>query len=145
MKFKPVLRSVHDFKKDGYKFFDKLHKLEKKKNLDVYQKRGNQGVFVLLSIKELAELLKMTTSNVSRQKSIQDFIIVTDKFLMYFSQIVMENSKINRNKLASYLKAYTSFFNTIIKEKVKFSFSPSTDVQWTARCTLTYTAAWGVK
>ena len=146
MKFKSIIKSHHDLKKNGYKILDKLHKLENRSDLDkIYGASCAKGCFVVLSCEELAGHLLELYSD-SEDLYVQNFLKKTNLFVGYLNVISKSHSKINRSILASYLTSYTNFFNYIINYKcIRFLFDASLLKKWNAGCIMAYTAVWGNK
>lgn len=147
MKFRPVLNDNRAVKKNGYAIVRKLHKLEKKKSFsNVYLKRCDNNAFVVLSCKHLAEFIRnIYLYNGKRIRYIENFMERTEKFITHLISIAEKRISINKHLLASYLKAYTRFFNRVIKERVRFEMTPQNIDIWNLKCLMAYTAAWGNK
>lgn len=144
MKFDSIIKSNHEMKKNGYKILRKLHKLEKRANLQkAYTATCKEGYFVVLSCKNLAEILFDLYGN-RKEQYIQSFLEKTNSFIEYFDSVAASQVRINSKILARYLTNYTQFFNRIIDEGcVKFSPNSSFLSKWNVGCIMAYTAVWG--
>ena len=146
MKFDSLINSHHDLKKNGYKILRKLHILEKRSNLSkVYAARCANGYFVVLSCKNLADIL-LDLYGHCEDVFIKRFLKKTNAFTNYLDTIAMKQTKIDANILSSYLTSYTHFFNYIINDcSLKFIPDKSFLSKWNMGCIMAYTAVWGNK
>lgn len=144
MKFKPFLQCHHDLKKNGYKIIKKLHKLESRKNLDsIYLMKCKEGYFFVLSCKNLFNIICMQyNSNDSIVSQFKKFDSKSNMFLHHLETIAQNQMRINKHILASYLSAYTKFFNFIIAQQIPFHMSQDDIVYWNSKCIMAYYAAW---
>ena len=139
MKFDSVLKSNHDLKKNGYKILRKLHKMEKQKGAEVaYKAAFNNTYFFVLSIKSLVNII-----NIEYPKANQ-FKEKCDAFLQYLDSVANKKSRINSSMLASFLHAYTIFFNSVIENGHPFIFDQILIQEWNTRCLMAYIATWGL-
>lgn len=144
MKFDSIIKSNHEMKKNGYKILRKLHKLEKRINLQkAYAATCAEGYFVVLSCKNLAEILFDLYGSYEEQY-IQRFLEKTNCFIKYLDSMAESQTKINSKVLVGFLTNYTQFFNRIIDEGcVKFSPNSNFLTKWNVGCIMAYTAVWG--
>ena len=144
MKFDSLLKSNHDLKKNGYKILRKLHKLENRANLSkAYGASCSKGCFVVLSCKELADIISDMYGSYDEQY-IKSFLHHTAWFVNYLESVARIYSTLKSSILATYLTAYTKFFNQIIEgQRVKFSPNRVLYTKWNAGCIMAYTAVWG--
>lgn len=143
MKFKSIITSHHDLKKNGYKILRKLHKLEIRSNLDkAYSRVSPDGFFVVLACKNLAELLSIQYGSYS-QGYIHIFLEKTDRFVSYLDSTARKHARISPTHLSSYLSAYTEFFNRIADEQITFTVDNNILTKWNVGCVMAYTAVWG--
>ncbi len=143
MKFKSMINSHQDLKKNGYKILRKLHKLERRTNLGkIYNQFCTDGYYVVLSCKNLAELLSFQYSKYD-QNYIRSFLKKTDKFVAYLDMVARSKARINSTYLSNYLSAYTEFFNRISNEKIVFSVDKAMLAKWNIGCVMAYNAVWG--
>lgn len=146
MKFKSVIMSNHDLKKNGYKILRKLHKIEKAKNIDrAYAAICEEGYFFVLSCKNLVELVKKQYSGIKNCNEFDAFLQKSESFLRHLETISISKARINKHILASYLKAYTVFFNKIIEAGIKFDVTQELLADWNLKCIMAYIAVWGDK
>lgn len=146
MKFKSLIKSNHDFKKNGYIIIRKLHKLEKKKNLNyVYTAICQEGFFFVLSCKNLIELIEKEYTGKIQEEKFYNFRRKSELFLNHLEYISINKTKINKKILSSYLKTYTTFFNEIIDDDIKFTINNSILSEWNLRCIMPYIAVWNTK
>ena len=102
-----------------------------------------QKVVVVLSCKELADIISDMYGSYDEQY-IKSFLHHTAWFVNYLESVAGTHSRINSSILASYLTAYTKFFNQIIEgQRVKFSPNRVLYTKWNAGCIMAYTAVWG--
>ena len=73
----------------------------------------------------------------------KNFIEKCDTFLLYLDSIADNRSIIDRTILANFLRAYTRFFNGVIKHKVKFVLNSEVIELWNTKCLMAYIATWG--
>ena len=138
MKLKSILRSNHDLKKNGYKIIRKLHKLEKKDGSNrAYSSAFEDTYFFVLTCRELVEIIR------KEYPDAEYFIVRCNTFLSYLDSIAAKKAKIEKSVLASFLRAYTRFFNNIIEEKHRFDFGTEILEKWNSKCLMAYIAAWG--
>lgn len=141
MKIKSIIKSTHDLKKGGYIILRKLHKLEKKSNLNsAYQLSCEEGFFVVLASKNLFTLIM---DEYKDKIDIAVFEEKSDRFLAHLKDVAESNCRINRQLLSSYLSYYTDFFNSIIEKRIKFTASKELIDQWNQKCVMAHIAAWG--
>lgn len=134
MRFKPILKSHHDLKKNGYKILRKLHKLQKRKNVTRTIKCDDTYYYVL-SCKHLFEIL-----NEEYGINANSFLSKCDHFLEYLE--CNRGNRIDPTVLSSFLKAYTKFFNGIIGKGIPFSFNRNLVDIWNTKCLMAYNVAW---
>lgn len=144
MNFKSILRCNHDLKKNGYKIIRKLHKLEMKKNTEsAYLKKCKEGYFFVLSYKNLFSIIKNQYGNDEKiSREFNAFEKKSNLFLSHLESISRNKAQINKRILASYLTAYTNFFNLIICYKVPFFVTQEMLIEWNQKCLMAYYAAW---
>lgn len=137
MKLKSVLQSNHDLKKNGYHILRKLHKMETRKGAKkVYASAFDDTFFFVLCIRALVEIInKEYSEEVS-------FLKRCDSFLSYLDKLAQKRQKIDGAILASFLHAYTSFFNRIISNHQKFMFTDDIVELWNTKCLMAYLATW---
>lgn len=144
MKFKSVITSNHDLKKNGYRILRKLHKIEKTKNIDrAYAAVCEEGFFFVLSCKNLVELVKKQYKEIQGSNGCDAFLQKSESFLRHLETISASKTRINKHILASYLKSYTAFFNRVIDAGVKFEVTQEMLTDWNLKCIMAYIAAWG--
>ncbi|MBR1432258.1 MAG: hypothetical protein IJ784_01445 [Ruminiclostridium sp.] len=138
MKLKSILRSSHDLKKNGYKIIRKLHKLEHHKGANqAYSSVYEDSYFFILSVRALADIIKLEYPFAS------SFSKKCDSFITYLECVSTSRGLINKSVLASFLKAYTHFFNCIIELKIDFTFNEKIVGLWNNKCLMAYIATWG--
>lgn len=143
MLFKSIIRSNHDLKKNGYKIVRKLHKLEKRANLArVYSFTTNGDCYVYLCFRGLEDILTAEYGSYDNTY-IRSFLEFTHDFSNYLECITKSNSRISSARLASYLSAYTEFFNRISDENIPFQVNDVILAKWNIGCIMAYTAVWG--
>ncbi|MBO5171222.1 MAG: hypothetical protein J6B70_10855 [Oscillospiraceae bacterium] len=143
MKFKSIITSHHDLKKNGYKILRKLHKLEKRDNLaGIYSHFCPEGYFVVLACKNLAEILAMQYSSCDRPY-IQTFLVRTERFITHIDTIAHEHIRVNPALLSNYLSSYTEFFNRVAEDRIEFTVDKEILAKWNIGCIMAYTAVWG--
>ena len=143
MRFRSVITSNRDLKKNGYKLMRKLHKIEKRKGADKAYKAIYEDtyMFVLYS--------KALTDLIVTEYGINDELIIKfknkcDWFVNYLTKTAETKSKINKSYLVSYLKAYTKFFNKIIERGYPFVSKQEIIEKWNIGCLMAYIATWGI-
>jgi hypothetical protein len=145
MKFNSIIKGNHCLKKNGYKIIKKLHKLERKKGAKrAYMAVVDDTYFFVLACRNLIELIEMEYKNYEDDKLIEEFKNKSDSFIKYLDYMAENRKLINKHVLASYLKAYTKFFNKIIKENYKFNFNQEMVEIWNQKCLMAYIATWGI-
>ena len=141
MKISSVLKSNHDLKKNGYKILRKLHHLEKKKGKHrAYAVAVDDTYFFVLSCRALVDIIKEEYPQ--DQKFIIKFLRKCDTFLEYLNDVAGKKAKIDGTMLAGFLRAYTRFFNRIIKEKYMFRFNQQIVELWNTKCLMAFVATW---
>lgn len=141
MKLDSIIHSNNALKKNGYQIVRKLHKLERKKNLDCVYELTYEGIpFWFLSFKNLVDIIK-TMYGASKEEYISIFIKKSESFQSYLEKVAVRRGKINGSRLSSYLKAYTQFFNRA-KQTEKFDKSLKVLEEWNLKCVMAYYAAW---
>lgn len=138
MRLRSVLKSNHDLKKNGYQILRKLHKMEKRNGAErAYAKAYDNTFFFVLYVQSLVEIIKREYPEAAV------FSQRCEGFLRYLDEISKEKCRIDKSVLASFLHAYTSFFNRIIEEKHKFYFTQDIVELWNVKCLMAYIAVWG--
>lgn len=144
MKFDSLIKNNHDLKKNGYKIFRKLHKLEKRANLPkAYGAKCQNGYYVVLSCKGFYDVLYDLYGNYE-DEYIKCFLEKTSHFIDYLDAIAVASVTVDSKILSNYLTSFTQFFNRITEDQhIKFSPSKNFFVKWNAGCVMAYTAVWG--
>ena len=138
MKFDSTLRSNHTLKKNGYQILRKLHKLESRKGTKrAYAAICKDTYFFVLSCRALVDII------VIEYPEEQSFQHKCDSFLDYLESIASKRGRIDKSRLASFLRGYTNFFNRIIVEKHKFICDDNIVNLWSSKCLMAYIASWG--
>lgn len=138
MKLKSVLCSSHDLKKNGYHILRKLHKIETRKGANkAYASAINDTFFFVLSARALVEII-----NTEYPEELA-FLERCDRFLSYLDKAAAKRQRINGTILASFLHAYTSFFNRIASIHHIFRFNDDIIELWNTKCLMAYVATWG--
>ncbi len=139
MKLKSVLRSNHNLKKNGYIILRKLHKMETLKGANkAYSIQFDDTFFFVLSVRALVDVIaKEYPQEVA-------FLERCDRFLSYLNEVAANRQKINGTILASFLHAYTNFFNYIVSTRHPFCFSDEIVELWNTKCLMAYVATWGI-
>ena len=142
MKFKSVVKTNKDLKKNGYKMIRKLHKMEKKKGAEkAYRASFEDTYMFVLYCKGLTELIEMEYCETD--EFVFSFKKKCIKFMEYLTFISASKTKINKSYLASFLKNYTKFFNKIIDKKYPFLVNQKVLEKWNIGCVMAYIATWG--
>lgn len=139
MKLKSILRSSHDLKKNGYIILRKLHKMETIKGANkAYATQFEDTFFFVLSVRALVDVIA--------KEYPQEVVFLNrcDRFISYINVVASKRQRINGNILASFLHAYTDFFNYIISTRRSFCFSDEIVELWNTKCLMAYVATWGV-
>lgn len=138
MELKSVLKSSHDLKKNGYHILRKLHKMETCKGADkVYAVVIDNTYCFVLYVRALMEIISI---------EYPDELFFHERcsiFLSYLNGIAEAKQRINRSILASFLHAYTVFFNQIISDHHVFIFNQKIRDLWNQYCLMAYIATWG--
>lgn len=138
MKFQSLLGSNHDLKKNGYKIFRKLHKMETRRGANkAYLAPCGNTYFFVVSCRALVDII------VLEYPDAEQFIDSCNKFLQYLDYVAQNKCTIDRSILSSFLSTYTQFFNHIIKEKHHFRFTEEMIELWNLKCLMAYIATWG--
>lgn len=139
MKLKSVLQSNHDLKKNGYHILRKLHKIETRKGASkAYASAYGDTFFFVLSVRALVEIIgKEYPEEVF-------FFKRCNEFLSYLDKVAAKRQKIDGTILASFLHAYTSFFNYIISIHHVFRFDNVIVNLWNTKCLMAYLATWSI-
>lgn len=138
MKLDSVLKSNHDLKKNGYHIVSKLHKLERCKGVDkAYCSVIDDTYYFVLSIRALFDIIKAEYPEADK------FIAQCNGFLSHLDEITQKKSKINKSVLASFLHAYTTFFNQVKDYHHRFKFDQKIRTLWNIDCLMAYIAVWG--
>lgn len=138
MKLKSVLRSNHDLKKNGYHVLWKLHKIETRKGASkAYTSTFDDTFFFILGVRALVEII-----NKEYPEELV-FLKRCDSFLSYLDKAAANRQRIDGSILASFLHAYTSFFNRIISTHHIFRFGNDIVELWNTKCLMAYIATWG--
>lgn len=138
MKFDSILRSNHTLKKNGYRILRKLHKLESRNGAKrAYAAICRDTYFFVLSCRALVDIIEIEypEEQFFRQKC--------ESFLDYLESIASIRGRIDKSRLASFLRCYTDFFNRIIAEKHKFICDDNIVNLWNSKCLMAYIASWG--
>ncbi len=144
MKFKSVIASNHDLKKNGYKIIGKLHKLELRKNFcRAYSASCSEGYFFVLSCSNLIGLVISEYDKTQVGTMMDVFIRKSNSFLNHLIDISNSKTTIDKRRLSAYLTTYTEFFNYLIENNVHFNISQKMLVEWNVRCVTAYIAVWG--
>lgn len=115
MKFKSVVKTNKDLKKNGYKMIRKLHKMEKKKGAEkAYGASFENTYMFVLYCKGLTELIELEYGETDEFAF--SFKKKCIKFMEYLTFISASKTKISKSYLASFLKSYTKF---LIKLSIK--------------------------
>ena len=138
MKFKSILRSNHDLKKNGYKIFRKLHKLENRNGCcRAYSACFSDTYFFILSCRALVEIIQY------EYPEAHSFGLKCDAFLEYLDYKAKRKGQLDKARIASFLNSYTLFFNQVITNKHKFVFDEKIKELWNVKCLMAYVATWG--
>lgn len=138
MKFDSILKNSHDLKKNGYRIFRKLHKMEKCQGAErAYAAAIDDTYFFLVGCRTLIDIIRIEYSDMDK------FLEKCDAFLMYLEAAALKKGKVDKTKLAGFLRSYTKFFNEIIDKKAKFTFTPEIVELWNTKCLMAYIATWG--
>ena len=138
MKLKSILRSNHDLKKNGYHVLRKLHKIETRKGASkAYASAFDDTFFFVLGVRALVEII-----NKEYPEELV-FLSRCDRFLSYLDKATAKRQRIDKSILASFLHAYTSFFNRIILTHHTFSFDNDIVELWNTKCLMAHIATWG--
>lgn len=138
MKLSSILKSNHDLKKNGYKILRKLHKMETRKGSEkAYATAFNDTYFFVLSARALVDVIRR------EYPEAEAFLIRCDRFLSYIDSMAEKRSRLNSSVLASFLHAYTVFFNRVIEERHPFVFNQDMIELWNTKCLMAYVATWG--
>lgn len=144
MKLNSIISSNHSLKKNGYKLLCKLHKMEKKKGAQkAYSAALEDTYFFILYIESLMEIIDIEYDNPEKEKCIKKFKEKNKEFLNYICSISQKEQKINKRVLANYLKAYTRFFNKMIKTRYTYKLTDEILIIWNEKCLMAYIATWG--
>lgn len=142
MKLKSILNSSKDLKKNGYRMLRKLHKMEKKKGAYRAYSVCFEDVYgFVLYCRILIDIIKIEYDETDEY--ISKFEKRCNNFLEYLDSIAQTQSKIEKSRLASFLKSYTKFFNKMMNKKYKFIFDKSVREKWNTECLMAYIATWG--
>lgn len=138
MKLKSVLRSNHDLKKNGYHILWKLHKMETRQGAKrAYTAAFDGTFFFVLSVRTLVEILAIEYPEEDL------FLERCNRFLSYLENASLNKQRINGTILASFLRAYTCFFNRITSVRHAFRFNNDMIKLWNEKCLMAYIATWG--
>ncbi len=138
MKFKSILRSNHDLKKNGYRILRKLHKMESCKGADkAYASAFDDTYFFVLSVRALVEIISI---EYPEEKT---FLDCCNRFLSYLDDTAKRKQRINCSVLASFLHTYTVLFNRVIASRHSFTFSEEIRELWNTKCLMAFIATWG--
>ena len=138
MKLKSVLRSNHDLKKNGYHVLWKLHKIETHKGANkAYASVFDDTFFFVLAVRALVEII-----NKEYPEELV-FLSRCDRFLSYLDRTTAKRQRIDKSILASFLHAYTCFFNRIISTRHTFRFDNDIVELWNTKCLMAHIATWG--
>ena len=142
MKFKSVVKTNKDLKKNGYKMIRKLHKMEKKKGAEkAYGASFENTYMFVLYCKGLTELIELEYGETD--EFVFSFKKKCIKFMEHLTFISASKTKINKSYLSSLLKSYTKFFNKIIDKKYPFLVNQKVLEKWNIGCVMAYIATWG--
>lgn len=142
MKFKSVVKTNKDLKKNGYKMIRKLHKMEKKKGAEkAYGASFENTYMFVLYCKGLTELIELEYGETDEFAF--SFKKKCIKFMEYLTFISASKTKISKSYLASFLKSYTKFFNKIIDKEYPFLVNQKVLEKWNIGCVMAYIATWG--
>lgn len=142
MKFKSIINTNKDLKKNGYKMIRKLHKMEKKKGMEKAYKVSFENTYMfVLYCKGLMELIEMEYGETDEFVSL--FSKKCKNFMKYLESISVSKNKISKTYLTSFLKSYTKFFNKIVDKKYPFIFNQEVREKWDIDCLMAYIATWG--
>ena len=112
MKFDSILKNSHDLKKNGYRIFRKLHKMEKCQGAErAYAVAIDDTYFFLVGCRTLIDIIRIEYPDMDK------FSEKCDAFLMYLEALALKKGKVDKTKLAGFLRSYTKFFNEIIDRK----------------------------
>ena len=141
MKFKTMLSSNHDLKKNGYKIVRKLKKATKRRCAKKLYERGklNDEYAFVLSYIHLIEIIA---------KEYPDGEVFLWKCEAFKKSLVSSSSiqdRVNKEHLISFLKSYTRFFNRMIEEKHRFIFDEEMMILWNQKCLMAYLYSWSGK
>ena len=138
MKLQSTLKSNHDLKKNGYRILSKLHKMETSKGIQkAYASAHNGTYFFALNVRALVEIIK------KEYPEERLFHERCNSFLTYLDAIASRRARLNPSVLASFLHAYTTFFNYIIETHHSFCFDAQIRNMWNKDCLMSYIATWG--
>lgn len=141
MKFKSVLTSDHDLKKNGYKVIRKLYKMRKRKGAEIaYNAPYEDTYFFVLSIRSLAEIIE--AEKYGDYSYAVKFRKKCDHFLSYLDERAKGKMKLNKKVTAGFLRSYTKFFNNVLKSDHLFLFDQHVAELWNSKCLIAYLATW---
>lgn len=142
MKLQSLIRGHKDLKKNGYKMLRKLHKMEKKKGAKRAYATSYEDVYMfVLYCEALVDIIK--TEYNDREEYVLYFEKKSKRFLVYLNSIAETKSKMNKSRLARFLKVYTRFFNKIINKNYTFYFDQGMIEKWNLNCLMGFVATWG--
>ncbi len=138
MRLKSVLKSNRDLRKNGYIIIDKLHKMEKRKGaLKAYKSEAEGTYFFIICIRALIDIIQI------EYPEEHEFHAKSKSFLSYLEYVAKSKGRINRKRVGSFLKTYTTFFKYIERKKPEFFFSNEVLRKWNIECIMAYIATWG--
>lgn len=138
MKLKSILRSNHDLKKNGYHILRKLHKMETNKGaIKAYATTFEETFFFVLSVRALVEIIN------KEYPEEMGFLERCNGFLSYLDEVAAKKQRVNCTVLASFLHAYTDFFNRVTMAHHSFEFNDEIIDLWNTKCLMAYVATWG--
>ena len=138
MRLKSVLKSNHDLRKNGYIIINKLHKLEKRKGaLKAYRSEVDDTYFFIICIRALIDVIQI------EYPKEQEFHKKSKLFLSYLEDVAKRKGRVNKKRIGSFLKTYTTFFKNIERKKPEFLFTNEVLRKWNIECIMAYIATWG--
>ena len=137
MKFDSELKSHHDLQKNGYKVIRQLHKMECRDGANrAYSTRLGNTYYFIVGCEAFVDIIK------NEYPDDTAFGAKCSSFLSYLNSAAKNKSTLSRSIIASFLKAYTSFFNKILVEKRPFVFNQNLRDIWNRNCLMAYIATW---
>ena len=103
-----------------------------------YSTQFDDTFFFVLSVRALVDII------VKEYPEELFFFERCKRFLSYIDEVAAKRQRINGTILASFLHAYTNFFNNIISTRHTFVFNDEIVELWNTKCLMAYVATWGI-